>query len=82
MKAVAAVAVILAGTIGIGIGTAMAEEKAVLEPGTWQYQAALETGSLPEAGVQALKGAAGRTGDALRTVESGGVTYRVSLDTP
>lgn len=65
----------------LGAGAAIAAEAEAPEFGTWQYQEALETGTLPSAGkvIKAEPGAAG-TQD-LPTIELGGVEFRIGLDT-
>lgn len=75
-------AVILAGTIGIGVGTAaQAEEKKAPEPGTWRYQVALETGALPASESVKMQKESGRTGASVPAIEVGGIVYRIGIDT-
>ncbi len=75
------VALILAAATVIAGGTALAAEKKAPEPGTLEYQAALETGGLPASTPAAAhKKADPRTAQA-KTIEVGGVVYRVGIDT-
>ncbi len=72
---------ILAAATVIAGGTAMAGDGKGPAPGTWEYQAALETGSLPAStGDKALQESA-RAKASVPTVEAGGVVYRVGIDT-
>lgn len=98
MKTLVAV-VVLAGTIGIGIGAARAGESRAAdevplvrsggivyragldtEGGGWAFGAASETGALPAARIAAPR-AGGGTEWTSAGAPSGGVTYRVGIDT-
>ncbi len=81
MKTLTVAAFVLAAATFIAGGTAMAADKTAPEPGSWEYQAALETGSLPAStGDKALQESA-RAKASVPTVEAGGVVYRVGIDT-
>jgi hypothetical protein len=71
----------VAAATALGTGASIAAEKKVPEFGTWQYQEALETGTLPSAikAMEAGPDAAGKP--ELPTIEVGGVKYRIGLDT-
>ncbi len=75
------VALILAAATVIAGGTAMAGGEKAPEPGTWQYQAALETGSLPASTPDKAAQESARTKAPVPTVAAGGVVYRVGIDT-
>ena len=51
------------------------------EPGSWEFQEALETGSLP-AGYFGTDKEAKDSVDKPALVEVGGVSYRIGIDTP
>ncbi|HZW36267.1 MAG: hypothetical protein ACM319_10215 [Deltaproteobacteria bacterium] len=51
------------------------------EPGSWEFQAAQETGSLP-AGYFGTDKAAKGSADQPAVVEVGGQSYRIGVDTP
>ncbi len=82
MKASAVVAVIVAAATFIGSGAALAGEKKAPEPGTWEYQAALETGKLPASDAGTVRKASGPQSASVPTIKVGGVVYRVGVDTP
>ncbi len=75
------VALILAAATVIAGGTALAGEKTAPEPGTREYQAALETGSLPASAPDKARKESGRANSPVPTIEVGGVVYRVGIDT-
>jgi hypothetical protein len=60
-------------------GTVLAGDKAP-ERGSWEYQAAMETGSLPAGSIDAGK-AAKDSADKPPLVEIGGIVYRIGIDT-
>lgn len=53
-----------------------------IESHTWQYQEALDTGSLPATDAGEVRGAGGFGGEVIHTIEAGGLTYRLGVDTP
>ena len=63
-------------------GASLAAEKQEAKTpkyGTWEYQMALETGSLPsESATLAVQSSSDAK---MPTIEIGGVTYRISVDT-
>lgn len=71
----------VAAAMVLGAGASIAAEAEAPEFGTWQYQEALETGTLPSA-AKAMKAELGQAGkQALPTIELGGVEFRIGLDT-
>ncbi len=80
MKTSTAALIVAAATVIAG-GTAMAGEKTAPEPGTWEYQAALETGSLPASASGKALRESDRVNSPVATIEAGGVVYRVGIDT-
>lgn len=81
MKTSTVAAFILAAATIIAGGTAMAGEEKAPVPGTWEYRAALETGSLPTSTPDKAAQASARVNSPAPTVEAGGVVYRVGIDT-
>ncbi len=81
MKTSTVAAVILAAATVIAGGTAMAGGEKAPEPGTWQYQAAVEAGSLPASAPDKTAQKSARVNSPVPTVEAGGVVYRVGIDT-
>lgn len=80
MKALMA-AVAVAATI-IGSGAALANESTKApEPGTWEYQWAMETGTLPSSGSANPQAESRPAAEPVSTVEIGGLVYRVGIDT-
>ncbi len=79
MKTLTVAAFVLAAATFIAGGTAMAADKTAPEPGSWEYQAALETGALP-ASDRAMEESA-QVNSPAPTVEVAGVVYRVGIDT-
>ena len=78
MAAVAAVSAVMAWS-GASLAAEKQEAKAP-EYGTLEYQVALETGKLPsESGTFAVQSA---SAEKIPTIEIGGVTYRIGVDTP
>lgn len=79
-----AVAVAAAVTMMIvgGAGPVFAAEKKAPELGTWQYFEAIETGNFPsqEVSTQVRKSGAEQA-PVFETVELGGISYRIGLDT-
>ena len=72
-----------AGTLYAGGGMHESKEPERMsapEPGTWEYQEALETGSLPpsEAGIPSRTD--NPAGEDVETYEAGGVTFRAGVD--
>ncbi len=81
MKTLTVAAFVLAAATFIAGGTALAADKKAPEPGSWEYQAALETGALPASmGEKAVQESA-RAKASVPTVEVAGVIYRVGIDT-
>ncbi len=93
MKAITVAAVILAGTVGIGIGTAQAGERVrtielngltyrvgVDIDTTWEPRIASETGALPAAEDSAVRGGGSGAAAGVPTYEVGGRTYRAGID--
>ncbi|OGP77203.1 MAG: hypothetical protein A2Z40_00340 [Deltaproteobacteria bacterium RBG_19FT_COMBO_60_16] len=81
LAGMAAVAAVLAFMVWSGVSLA-AEKQEVKAPeyGTLEYQVALETGSLPsESGAFAVQSSSDAK---MPTIEIGGVTYRIGVDTP
>jgi hypothetical protein len=61
-------------------GPILAGDKAP-EPGTYEYQGALESGSLPTSPIGAWKEAMDSAGKTV-LAEAGGAVYRIGIDTP
>jgi hypothetical protein len=81
MKTLMAAVVVAAATI-IGSGAAQANEATKApEPGTWEYQWAMETGTLPSTGSAKPQNESRLAGEPVPTVEIGGLVYRVGIDT-
>lgn len=74
-------AIAVAAAMALGTGASIAAEKKAPEFGTWQYQEALETGSLPPAERVMEAGADGGEVRGFPTIELGGVVFRIGLDT-
>lgn len=71
----------VAAAMILGASASIAAETKAPEFGTWQYQQALETGTLPSAG-RVMKATPDRGEEqAFRTIELGGVVFRIGLDT-
>ncbi len=63
---------------GVSLSTAAGPES-----GTFEYQAALETGNLPsDDGRAAVSASRPKTGAQVPAIEIGGMNYRVGIDTP
>ncbi len=76
-------AAVLATAMLAGGSLALAEEPKGPEVGSWEYQQALETGTLPpehHADVSTA-GPAGRQ-EGQQTIASGGLAYRIGVDMP
>lgn len=64
---------------------APAADKETPQPLTWEYQAAMETGSLPSSDFEGSRTDAERPSVAPEmspTIEVGGIVYRIGVDTP
>ncbi len=84
MKKLAGMAVFAAvSAVMAWSGASLAAEKPEAktpEYGTWEYQMAMETGKLPsESSTFAAQSA---SAEKIPTIEIGGVTYRIGVDTP
>ncbi len=83
MRRIMAGGIVAAAAIIIGSGAAFAGEKAKApEAGTWEYQWALETGTLPASHAVKEQKNGAPAGERAATVEIGGRVYRIGLDTP
>ena len=76
-----AVVVASVAVLAVGSGAALAVEKKAPEPGTWEYQLALETGTLPASGQAKAKDASARKDAQGSVIEVGGQFYRLGIDT-
>jgi len=66
----------------VGSGPVLAAEKKVSDSHSWQYFEAVETGNLPSQDVaNPVRKRGAEQGDAFQTVDLGGVSYRIGLDT-
>lgn len=81
MKTLMVAAVVMAAVMIIGSGAAQAVEKKVPETATQEYQPTLETGALPASDSVTGQKESGRTDTSVSTIELGGVTYRIGIDT-
>lgn len=72
---------VMALTTMIYAGSVQAAGDKAPEPGSWEFQAAMETGSLP-AGSFGTDKAAKDSADKAAHVEVGGESYRIGIDTP
>jgi len=72
---------VMALTTMIYAGPVLAAGDKAPEPGSWEFQAAMETGSLP-AGYFGTDKAAKNSADKPALVEVGGQSYRIEIDTP
>ncbi len=80
MRMFTVMAVVVAVMV-IGSGAALAAETTAPEPGTWQYQLALETGTLPASDSPKSAKADGGADASAPVIEVGGHAYRVGIDT-
>ncbi len=76
LSALVAVSILFAGS-----GTALAGGKSSIESGTWEYQEALETGSLAAGPQNVLRTKNAAEAAEVPVVKSSGIVYRVGLDT-
>ncbi len=68
-------------------GASMSDASSRMDPtpefGTFEYEQALETGTLPSGDGRAIDPpAAGKSGDQASVIDVGGFKYRVGIDTP
>lgn len=74
-------AAVMALTTMIYAGPVLAAGDKAAEPGSWEFQVAMETGSLPTGSFGTDK-AAKDSADKPAVVEVGGRSYRIGIDTP